>query len=75
MEITLNKEFEVSAREVLAKIKDYYMAAFVEILAERYDKDFKTRAQLASKFADGISEQGARFLADVVAHHVARRKP
>ncbi|NBB11799.1 hypothetical protein [Pseudomonas sp. SLFW] len=49
------------------------IAGFCSAVAERLDKEFSQRATAASEFSSGLSEFGARFLAEVVTNFYMRQ--
>ncbi len=64
----------VSAKDFVDGLKVYDVAELVEAVAERFDKDFCHRTDAANAFANGLSEQGVRFLAEVVTSYHGRRQ-
>jgi hypothetical protein len=49
------------------------IGGFCSAVAERLDKEFSQRASAALEFAGGLSETGARFLAEVVTSFFQRQ--
>lgn len=49
------------------------IASFCSAVAIRLDQEYAARAGAASGFADGLSESGCRFLAEVVASFYLRQ--
>ena len=63
----------LSAEKIVKLMDETDVASFCSAVAERFDSDFPKRAEAAAAFADGLSEQGCRFLAEVIASHWTRR--
>lgn len=76
MPVQVRKEAEVTvkASDFINQCGIDDVAAFASDLAEKLDKDFVGRAHAASAFADGLSELGARWLAEVVTSFYARKR-
>lgn len=64
----------LSAEKIVAQMDAEDIASFCSAVAERLDSEFASRNEAASSFASGLSEMGARFLAEVVTHHYMRSK-
>lgn len=63
MQITVNTNISVDVNE---------LAALLSLVAERFDGDYKNRRELAEAMAEGTSETGARFLAEVISSTIYR---
>lgn len=48
------------------------IGSFCSAVAQRLDKEFRTRNDAAAQFASGLSEFGCRFLAEAVTQHYLR---
>ena len=72
--IVLDTSIDISTKKILEAMKPYDIPEFVSAVAEKFDQDFKERADLADKFAKGLSEKSCRFLAEVVTSHYMRQK-
>jgi hypothetical protein len=64
----------VSAKDFVNGLKPWDVAEFASLVAEKFDQDFVTRADVADAFAGSLSEQGARFLAEVVTSFHGRKR-
>jgi hypothetical protein len=64
----------ISAAEFVQLMKIYDVAEFACAVAERFDKDFANRADVADAFAGSLSEQGVRFLAEIVTSFYGRKR-
>ena len=76
MPITGSKaaEVTVSAKDFISQCGIDDVACFATEIAERLDKDFVGRAGAAHAFASGLSENGARWLAEVVTSFYVRQR-
>lgn len=72
VQVQKSAEIEVSASDFVDQCSIEDVAQLVEALAGKFDREFAGRAKLAGVFADGLSERGCRFLAEVVCHHYHR---
>ncbi|UZD98463.1 hypothetical protein LOY64_30150 (plasmid) [Pseudomonas corrugata] len=60
--------------EAVVKLMDAEdIGSFCSAVAQRLDQEYSSRAGAASDFADGLSELGCRFLAEVVTSFYQRR--
>jgi len=62
----------VSAKDFVHGLKPWDVAEFANAVAERFDQEYGTRADIADSFADALSEQAVRFLAEVVTSYHGR---
>jgi len=76
MPVTVAKaaEVTVSAKDFISQCGIDDVASFASELAEKLDQDFVGRAHAANAFAEGLSELGARWLAEVVTNFYARKR-
>lgn len=76
MAIEIEKKIYVtiSADEFIGKLDDSDTCEVICAVAEKYDKNFIKRNTMAREFADKLSENGCRFLAEVISHHYARQE-
>lgn len=72
--ITTKAEVFLSVEQLVAQMDEEDIGTFCSAVAERLDIKSIERASAAGSFADGISEQGARFLAEVVTSHYIRQR-
>lgn len=72
VEIEKNVSVVLSGDEVAKTLELDDIAHFVSALATRLNGDFVRRNEAASDFASGLSEDGCRFLAEVVTQHFYR---
>lgn len=72
MEIKKEVFVTVSAADFIENLSLRDVSEFCEAVAAKFNEAFSTRANLAGTFAEGISEQGCRWLAEVVTEHYAR---
>lgn len=63
----------LSVDKLVSVMDETDVASFCSAVAARFDGDSKRRREAAEAFSDGLSEQGCRFLAEVIAAHWARR--
>lgn len=71
--ITTETTVFLSADKVVREMDAEDIGSFCSAVANRLDQEYSARAGAASSFADGLSEQGCRFLAEVVASFYQRR--
>lgn len=64
----------LSAEKVVRQMDAEDIALFCTAVARRLDDEYVARNDAAAAFAAGLSEQGARFLAEAVTHHFMRSK-
>lgn len=64
----------VSATEWVEKLRPHEVAEFASAVAKKFDQDFVKRAEIAAEFADGLSEDGVRWLAEVVTNFYGRKR-
>jgi len=72
MEVDVNETISISAKKLVESMTIEELGVFCSELAEKVNKDFTERNIAAKNFADGLSENGCRFLAEVVTHHFIR---
>lgn len=72
MQVTINKEIDVSIKELAETMTHEELAYLLSECSHRFDKDPKERKKLAVAFTDGLSETGCRFLAEIVTNHYFR---
>ena len=63
----------LTAEKVVREMDAEDIGSFCSAVAGRLDDEFILRAEAASMFASGLSEQGCRFLAEVVTQHFMRQ--
>ena len=71
--ITTETTVYLSAEKVVKEMDAEDIGSFCSAVANRLDQEYSARAGAAACFADGLSEQGCRFLAEVVASFYQRR--
>ena len=74
IEIEKKTYVTISADEFLNKLDDSDTCEIICAVAEKYDKNFTKRNTMARDFANRLSENGCRFLAEVITHHYARQE-
>jgi hypothetical protein len=74
IEIETSATVTVSAKEFVEQCGIDDVACFATYLAEKLDQDFVNRAYAAEQFAEGLSETGARWLAEVLASFYLRQR-
>ncbi|MFZ2986607.1 hypothetical protein [Ideonella sp.] len=76
MPVTVSKAVEVTvtAKDFVSQCGIDDVACFATALAQKLDQDFVGRAHAANAFAEGLSEFGARWLAEVVTSFYARKR-
>lgn len=72
--ITTETTVFLSAEKVVKQMDAEDIASFCSAVAQRLDSEYVARNGAAVAFAMGLSEQGARFLAEVITHHFMRSK-
>ncbi|WP_437881065.1 hypothetical protein [Pseudomonas sp. LRF_L74] len=72
--ITTETTVFISAAKVVKEMDAEDIGSFCSAVAERLDQEYAGRAGAAAAFADGLSEQGCRFLAEVVTSFFMRQK-
>ncbi|MEC8325902.1 MAG: hypothetical protein VX100_07380 [Pseudomonadota bacterium] len=74
MKVYVDANICISGEKLLESMTPGDVSDFLNALAIKIDSDFVDRHNAASDFADHLSEIGARFLAEIVAHRHARLK-
>ena len=74
MDVQLETEISISARKLADSMSATELADFCSELAEKLDREFSLRNIAAENFADGLSENGCRFLAEVITQHYHRNR-
>lgn len=64
----------VSSKEWVEKLRPHEVAEFATAVAKRFDDEYANRNDIAQEFAAGLSEHGARFLAEVVTQFYYRQR-
>lgn len=72
--ITTETTVFLSVDKVVKEMDAEDIGSFCSAIALRLDQEYAARAGAASSFADGLSETGCRFLAEVVASYYLRQK-
>lgn len=72
MEVKVTKDVCVSPDDLVSSMTAEELASLLDLIANKFDDNFKDRRMLAEAFGAGISETGARFLAEVIASTVGR---
>ncbi|MGY4817985.1 hypothetical protein ACVNP3_18810 [Pseudomonas chlororaphis subsp. piscium] len=72
--ITTQTTVFLSAEKIVKEMDAEDIGLFCSAVAERLDGEFAGRADAANCFAGGLSEQGCRFLAEVVTSFYQRQK-
>lgn len=72
MQITVNTYISVDVNELAKNMSCEELAALLSLVAERFDGEYKNRRELAEAMAEGTSETGARFLAEVISSTIYR---
>ena len=72
MKIPIETTLVVDMEEVVKNLTPTDLSRLLDATAIKLDKDFVDRANAAADFADNLSELGARFLSEIVAHRHAR---
>lgn len=73
MEVTVSTEVSITAKKLIGSMSMEEIGEFLSEAAEIFNTEFKQRNAAASSFADGLSENGCRFLAEAVTHHYMRQ--
>lgn len=71
--ITTQTTVFLSVEKLVKEMDAEDIAGFCSAVAARLDKEFAERAGAAGEFAGGLSEMGARFLAEVVTSFYQRQ--
>ncbi len=72
--ITTQTQVFLSVEKIVQEMDAEDIGSFCSAVALRLDKDCAERSSAASHFADGLSEMGCRFLAEVVTSFYMRQK-
>lgn len=72
MEVTIKTAVGVSVKQLIESMSFEEAAEFCSLIGEKFDSDFRDRAYIANQLAAGLSEDGCRFIAEVVTQHYAR---
>ncbi|MBG6289504.1 hypothetical protein [Pseudomonas nitroreducens] len=72
--ITTETTVFLSAEKIVEQMDATDIGSFCSAVAQRLDGEYASRAAAAHEFAEGLSEQGCRFLAEVVTSFYMRRK-
>ena len=72
MEINIKKTITVSVHDLVDAMTVHELMEFCDIISKRLDADFTERSVAAKNLSNNLSENGCRFLADVVTHHSSR---
>lgn len=74
MRIKLESEVDISARELVKKMSVGNIAELLTAAAEKLEGDNINRTMCASWFGDGLSEEGARFVAEAITSRFVSKK-
>ena len=74
MLVMLHQDVEISVEEIIYHINENDYANLISTIAKKLDKDFRNRVFVAQSFADALSEEGCRFIAEMVMLHKNRKK-
>ena len=72
MNIEINADISVSVNSIVKNMSTEELGEFLSLAAEILNTDFKHRNAAAKAMASGLSEDGCRFLAEVITHHHIR---
>jgi hypothetical protein len=72
MEVEVKTVVGISSVHLVESMTMTELAEFCSAAAEKLNDDFKLRSKAAENFAEGLSENGCRFLAEVVTQHYRR---
>jgi hypothetical protein len=72
MEISVRTDVKIDAAELANSMSPSEIGEFITTLAGRFDQNAKGRTRFAGLMAEGLSEIGCRFLAEVVTQHYIR---
>ena len=72
--IDVNASVEITAADFINQCGIDDICSFSSQLAEKLDQDFVGRSEAAAAFADGLSENGVRWLSEVVTSFYGRQK-
>jgi hypothetical protein len=73
MRIKLESEIEVTPEELLRNMSVTDIGALLSAAAEKLDGDNISRGVSAGWFSDGLSEDGARFVAEAIAQRFVKK--
>ena len=65
-------DVDITAEEFINGMDKADTVEVLSAVAEKFDQDFKNRNEMARVFSEHLSENTARFLAEVVTHHFMR---
>lgn len=72
--IDVNTSVEITSADFINQCGIDDICCFACQLAEKLDKDFAGRSDAAAAFADGMSENGVRWLSEVVTSFYGRQR-
>lgn len=71
--VTTETTVFLSVDKLVKEMDEEDIAGFCSAVALRLDQEYSERAGAANAFADGLSEMGARFLAEAVTSFFMRQ--
>lgn len=74
MKIKVESDIDVSPIDLIADMPIKDIAMLLSAMADKLDGDFIDRTYCANEFAEGMTENCARFMAEMVAHRHAKKK-
>jgi hypothetical protein len=74
MKIPVETEIEISAEDFVRKLQPDDIGKILSAVAEKFDDDFVSRTYCATQFEEGLSEGGARFVAEIITQRFAKKK-
>ena len=74
MRIKLESEVEITADELVKKMSITNIGELLTAAAEKLEGDYINRTICAGRFGEGLSEEGARFVAEAITNRFVGKK-
>jgi len=74
MKVKIESNLEVSPIDLIADMSIKDMALLISAMADKLDGDFIDRVYCANEFAEGMTENCARFMAEMITQRFAKKK-
>jgi hypothetical protein len=74
MIIPLETQAEITAEELADKMRIEDIGALLSAVAKKLDGDYVNRAYCVTQFESEMTEEGARFLAEIITTRFAKKK-
>ncbi len=74
MRIKLESEVEITADDLVKKMSLTNIGELLTVAAEKLEGDYINRTICAARFGEGLSEEGARFVAEAITNRFVGKK-